>query len=200
MNFDKRDFGNIKISKTVVEDIALHSYLDFKKKDYNDVKDKREAKNNIAVELNDSSEEVQNIILKVKTTVRYGESIPHYCRLMQEKLKEDIENYTGYSVDEINVKVDDVEVIEENMYFNNDEVETTEKQKEAKKPKPKKETNKPEKKMENIKKEKKASPTKEPLKKVRKNSSEDKNIGKGKKEDKKPEIKNDAEETKKAKK
>ena len=140
MDFDKRDFGNIKISKTVVEDIALHSYLDFKKKDYNDVKDKREAKNNIAVELNDTSEERQNIVVKIKTTVKYGESIPHYCRLMQEKLKEDIENYTGYSVDEVNVKVDDVEVIEENMYFNNGEVEISEEKKEVKKPNQKKET------------------------------------------------------------
>jgi len=117
MDFDKRDFGNIKISKTVVEDIALHSYLDFKKKNYNDMKDRREAKNNISIELDE--DENKNIVVKIKTKVKYGESIPHYCRLMQEKLKEDIENYTGYGVDEINIKVDDVQIVEENLYFSN---------------------------------------------------------------------------------
>lgn len=117
MNFEETDLGKIEVSDTVIRDIAIHSFVEFMKSSPKDGKIRKEAKNAVNIDVIDTEESGKAVRIAVKTRVRYGVSIPDFGRKLQEKLKNDVETFSGLKVDEITINVEDVfeesEVIKE---------------------------------------------------------------------------------------
>ena len=117
MNFDETDLGKIEVSDAVIRDIAIHSFLEFVKGSPKDGKARKEARNAVGIDVIDDEESGKVVRIAVKTKVKYGISIPDFGRKLQEKLKSDVETFSGLSVDEISIDVEDVyeepEVIKE---------------------------------------------------------------------------------------
>lgn len=108
MNYEAGDLGNIEISDAVIRDLAVHSYMEFIKATFKDQRAKREAKSAVEIEVIDRDPEDKVIRIDINTKVKYGEPIPDFARKMQEKLKHDVETYSGLKVDEVSVTVEDV--------------------------------------------------------------------------------------------
>ncbi|TLS37662.1 Asp23/Gls24 family envelope stress response protein [Pseudalkalibacillus caeni] len=56
-----------------------------------------------------TEEESQKLTVNVKVGITYGENIPFVCYQVQNRLKEEIENLTGFEVEEINLSVERLE-------------------------------------------------------------------------------------------
>ncbi len=108
MNYEAGDLGNIEISDAVIRDLAVHSYMEFIKTTFKDQRAKREAKSAVEIEVIDRDPEGKVVRIDINTKVKYGEPIPDFARKMQEKLKHDVETYSGLKVDEVSVTVEDV--------------------------------------------------------------------------------------------
>ncbi|MEA2067039.1 MAG: Asp23/Gls24 family envelope stress response protein [Thermotogota bacterium] len=125
MKYGENELGKIEISDTVIKDVAIHAYMEFNGLDTNNQKKKKEARGKIEVETDEGEEGINAIKITVNTRVKYGESIPEYCRQLQKKIKEDVENFSGIKVDEVFVRVSDIfeEVVEEQEPSEEEETE-----------------------------------------------------------------------------
>lgn len=108
MNFEETDLGKIEVSDSVIRDIAIHSFLEFVKSSPKDGKARKEARSAVGIDVIDDDESGKVVRIAVKTKVKYGISIPDFGRKLQEKLKNDVETFSGLSVDEISINVEDV--------------------------------------------------------------------------------------------
>lgn len=50
------------------------------------------------------------VTIDMRVSVRYGAPIHHVCQLVQEKVKETVEDITGLEVESINVRVETIEI------------------------------------------------------------------------------------------
>jgi uncharacterized alkaline shock family protein YloU len=125
MKYGENELGKIEISDNVIKDVAIHAYMDFNGLDTKNQKKKKEARGKIEVEADEGEEGINAIKITVNTRVKYGESIPEYCRQLQKKIKEDVENFSGIKVDDVFVRVSDIfeEVVEEQEPSEEEETE-----------------------------------------------------------------------------
>jgi len=108
VNYEAGDLGSIEISDAVIRDLAVHSYMEFIKTTFKDQRAKREAKSAVEIEVIERDPAGKVVRIDVNTKVKYGEPIPDFARKMQEKLKNDVETYSGLKVEEVSVTVEDV--------------------------------------------------------------------------------------------
>lgn len=108
MNFEETDLGKIEISEAVIRDIAIHSYIEFLKFDPRETKARKEAKSTVDIDLDEKVDGTKTVKITVNTKIKYGVSIPSYARKMQEKLKSDVESFSGLKVEDVSISVEDV--------------------------------------------------------------------------------------------
>lgn len=108
MNFEETDLGRIEISEAVIRDIAIHSYIEFLKFDPREGKARKEAKSTVDIDLDEKVDGTKTVKISVNTKIKYGVSIPSYARRMQEKLKNDVESFSGLKVEDVSITIEDV--------------------------------------------------------------------------------------------
>ncbi|HOI63103.1 MAG TPA: Asp23/Gls24 family envelope stress response protein [Mesotoga sp.] len=108
MDFEETDLGRIEISEAVIRDIAIHSYIEFLKFDPRENKARKEAKSTVDIDLDEKVDGTKTVKITVNTKIKYGVSIPSYARKMQEKLKNDVESFSGLKVEDVSISIEDV--------------------------------------------------------------------------------------------
>jgi uncharacterized alkaline shock family protein YloU len=108
MDFEETDLGRIEISEAVIRDIAIHSYMEFLKFDPKEGKARKEAKSTVDIDLDEKVDGTKTVKINVNTKIKYGVSIPSYARKMQEKLKNDVESFSGIKVEDVSITIEDV--------------------------------------------------------------------------------------------
>lgn len=129
MDFEETDLGRIEISEAVIRDIAIHSYIEFLKFDPKEAKARKEAKSTVDIDLDEKVDGTKTVKITVNTKIKYGVSIPSHARKMQEKLKNDVESFSGIKVEDVSITIEDVyeeaqkpAMFEEEEEFENSEV------------------------------------------------------------------------------
>ncbi len=137
MDFEETDLGRIEISEAVIRDIAIHSYIEFLKFDPKEAKARKEAKSTVDIDLDEKVDGTKTVKISVNTKIKYGVSIPSYARKMQEKLKNDVESFSGIKVEDVSITIEDVfEEAQKPVIIEEEELEKSEAEPEPEEMKP----------------------------------------------------------------
>jgi uncharacterized alkaline shock family protein YloU len=137
MDFEETDLGRIEISEAVIRDIAIHSYIEFLKFDPKEAKARKEAKSTVDIDLDEKVDGTKTVKISVNTKIKYGVSIPSYARKMQEKLKNDVESFSGIKVEDVSITIEDVfEEAQKPVVIEEEELEKSEAKPEPEEMKP----------------------------------------------------------------
>jgi len=137
MDFEETDLGRIEISEAVIRDIAIHSYIEFLKFDPKEAKARKEAKSTVDIDLDEKVDGTKTVKISVNTKIKYGVSIPSYARKMQEKLKNDVESFSGIKVEDVSINIEDVfEEAQKPVIIEEEELEKSEAKPEPEEMKP----------------------------------------------------------------
>ncbi|HNS36008.1 MULTISPECIES: Asp23/Gls24 family envelope stress response protein [unclassified Mesotoga] len=137
MDFEETDLGRIEISEAVIRDIAIHSYIEFLKFDPKEAKARKEAKSTVDIDLDEKVDGTKTVKISVNTKIKYGVSIPSYARKMQEKLKNDVESFSGIKVEDVSITIEDVfEEAQKPVIIEEEELEKSEAKPEPEEMKP----------------------------------------------------------------
>lgn len=103
---EENNFGQIKISETVLKNIAYKSLEKFLKEEkIYTLKIEKDLPKNIKIVKNED----QSITVTVKTTAKYGENIVEFSKKLQELIKNELEKMADVYVTNIEVIIETLE-------------------------------------------------------------------------------------------
>lgn len=110
-------YGTLSISETVIDFIIEVAVTETEGVEQIHSSVKRTLKRIVGIRkskyTDEANEENEGLSLSVEVGIKYGECIPIACFTLQERIKQDVEQMTGFQVNDINITVSDLIIEDE---------------------------------------------------------------------------------------